>query len=352
MALCNWCRIFGPESDCRNCRGRDILPLAVIFDRDGTLASVHNGPGHRAPDSDWAAYNAALPFDRPVPIVVGLLRAIRPDVVRIMVSGRAEGDWPGDRRRRFAMQDWIAKHDIQLGSAVSHERGCRYYVHEKVYEVQTRKALEQLLPGQENQGRIEELLQTLYGRGQSSSYGDQKTSVHESEEREEGFRPRTLEEIQTESKEFQTQTQIQHNFRRIRGDVGEAERTLCDLQTTGETETWSSSSGSLPLDEQSERSSLFRLQCQPGEIRTSLGCGCKIPPYNVNNYLFMRCGGDGRLDSVVKEEILLNDILPRFNPVLAVDDRPQVLDVWRRHGIATIAVVNPGDLPIIGEGFT
>lgn len=159
-------------------------PIAVIFDRDGTLASVHNGPGHRAPDSDWAAYNAALPFDRPVPIVVGLLRAIRPDVVRIMVSGRAEGDWPGDRRRRFAMQDWIAKHN-------------------------------------------------------------------------------------------------------------------------------------LPID-----------------------------------HLFMRCGGDGRLDSVVKEEILLNDILPRFNPVLAVDDRPQVLDVWRRYGITTIAVVNPGDLPIIGEGIT
>lgn len=162
----------------------DNRPLAVIFDRDGTLASVHNGPSHGADDSSWGAYNAALPFDRPVPIVVGLLNAIRPGVIRIMVSGRAEGDWPGDRRRRFAMQDWIVKNN-------------------------------------------------------------------------------------------------------------------------------------LPID-----------------------------------HLFMRCGGDRRLDSLVKEEILLNDILPRFNPVLAVDDRPQVLDVWRRYGIATIAVENPAELPLIGENYS
>lgn len=158
-----------------------MRPLAVIFDRDGTLASVHNGPSHGASDSDWGAYNAALPFDRPVPSVVALLNSIRPGVIRIMVSGRAEGDHPGDRRRRFAMQDWIAKHD-------------------------------------------------------------------------------------------------------------------------------------LPID-----------------------------------FLFMRAGGDRRVDSIVKDEILHRDILPRFNPVLAVDDRPQVLDVWRRNGIATIQVVNPGSLPFLGE---
>lgn len=160
----------------------DTRPLAIIFDRDGTLASVHNGPAHGSKDSEWAAFNAAIRFDRPVPIVVGLLNAIRPGVIRIMVSGRAEGDHPGDRRRRFAMEDWIVKHN-------------------------------------------------------------------------------------------------------------------------------------LPIDE-----------------------------------LFMRVGGDKRLDSIVKEEILLRDILPRFNPVVAVDDRPQVLDVWKRYGITTIAVVNPGSLPFIGEG--
>ena len=86
---------------------------AVIFDRDGTLASCHARPADRSGGA-WAAFNAALPFDRPIPAVVALLRAVRPGVARIMVSGRAEGDWPGDRRRRFAMGDWIAKHDLPI----------------------------------------------------------------------------------------------------------------------------------------------------------------------------------------------------------------------------------------------
>lgn len=161
----------------------DTRPLAIIFDRDGTMASVHNGPAHGSKDSDWAAFNAAIRFDRPVPTVVGLLNAIRPGVIRIMVSGRAEGDWPGDRRRRFAMQDWLVKHN-------------------------------------------------------------------------------------------------------------------------------------LPID-----------------------------------HLFMRVGGDKRLDSIVKEEILLRDILPRFNPVLAVDDREIVCQTWEKYGISVIRVNNPGELPMIGEAF-
>lgn len=157
-----------------------MKPLAAIFDRDGTLASIHNGPTSKE-KGDWAAYNAALPFDAVVPEVAGLLHAIRPGVTRIMVSGRMEGDWPGDRRRRFAMLDWIEKYE-------------------------------------------------------------------------------------------------------------------------------------LPID-----------------------------------VLYMREGGDTRRDSVVKEEILLTQILPDYHPVLAVDDRPEVCDVWRRHGIHVIQVTNPGILPPIGK---
>lgn len=166
-----------------------MKPDAIIFDRDGTLASVHNGPSKRkvddgdytrATDSDWAAFNASLPFDRPVPLVVGLLRAVKPGVVRIMVSGRAAGNKKGETFRYWQMWQWIKKHD-------------------------------------------------------------------------------------------------------------------------------------LPID-----------------------------------VLYMRAAGDKRLDSIVKEEILVNDILPRFNPVVAVDDRPAILDVWKRFGIHTVAVENPGDLPIIG----
>ena len=163
-----------------------MKPLAIILDRDGTLASVHNGPtkrtskGSKEDKEDWAAFNAALRFDALVPEVAALLRAIRPGVVRIMVSGRAEGDHPGDRRRRFAMQDWVVKYD-------------------------------------------------------------------------------------------------------------------------------------LPID-----------------------------------LLFMRTGGDQRKDSVVKEEILVEKILPYYNPVVAIDDRFEVIEVWRKYGIYTIAVTNdPTRLPPI-----
>lgn len=155
-----------------------MKPTAVIFDRDGTLASIHNGPTDRSKQS-WTAYNAALPFDAVVPEIAALLRAVKPGVVRIMVSGRMEGDWPGDRRRRFTMLDWIEKYD-------------------------------------------------------------------------------------------------------------------------------------LPID-----------------------------------LLKMRPGGDQRRDSVVKEEILLNEILPYYNPILAIDDRKEVADVWEAYGLHVIRVKNPGTLPPI-----
>ncbi len=87
---------------------------AVIFDRDGTLASVaHVAPTDRS-TSSWRNYNAALRFDAPVPVVVGLLRSIRPGVVRIMTSGRAAGDRVGDNHREIAMRDWLHKHDLPI----------------------------------------------------------------------------------------------------------------------------------------------------------------------------------------------------------------------------------------------
>lgn len=86
---------------------------AIIFDRDGTLASVaHTAPSEDRSDRAWGAYNASLPFDAPVPTVAGLFRSVRPGVARIITSGRAEGDWPGDRRRRFQMNDWLHKHEL------------------------------------------------------------------------------------------------------------------------------------------------------------------------------------------------------------------------------------------------
>lgn len=156
-------------------------PLAVLFDRDGTLASLHNAPVKGANDASWQEYNAALRFDRPVPLVVGLLNAIRPGIIKIMVSGRAEGDHPGDRRRRWAMEDWLYKYQ-------------------------------------------------------------------------------------------------------------------------------------LPIDE-----------------------------------LFMREGGDRRLDSLVKHDIMVNEILPKYNPIVAVDDRPSIWNVWEDFGLYVVKVFNPGSLPLIGS---
>lgn len=151
---------------------RMTLAPAILFDRDGTLASCFKRPTDRS-NSAWAEFNASLCFDAPVPLVAGILRSIRPGVTRIMVSGRAEGDWPGDRRRRFLMQDWIAKND-------------------------------------------------------------------------------------------------------------------------------------LPIDE-----------------------------------LYMRTGGDGRVDSVVKHEILHRDLLPHWDIRYAIDDRQSIVDVWREHGIPTLHVTDP-----------
>ena len=64
--------------------------------------------------------------------------------------------------------------------------------------------------------------------------------------------------------------------------------------------------------------------------------------------LFMRSAGDQRRDSVIKEEILVNKILPYYNVVMAVDDREEVAEVWERYGIMVIRVKNdPTNLPPI-----
>lgn len=163
----------------------DIRPIATIWDRDGSLASIHNGPSKLAPrgskedKEQWREFNCSLVFDAVVPNVAALLRAIKPGVVRIMVSGRMEGDKAGETFRKLQMWQWIRKND-------------------------------------------------------------------------------------------------------------------------------------LPID-----------------------------------LLFMRSAGDQRKDSAVKEEILVNKILPYFNPVVAVDDRDSVVAVWRKYGIYTIHVSNPGTLPPI-----
>lgn len=54
--------------------------------------------------------------------------------------------------------------------------------------------------------------------------------------------------------------------------------------------------------------------------------------------LYHRPWGDGRNDAVVKQEILEQLRADGFEPILAVDDNPAVIDVWRANGIPTVII--------------
>lgn len=58
--------------------------------------------------------------------------------------------------------------------------------------------------------------------------------------------------------------------------------------------------------------------------------------------LYMRKEGDYRKDNAVKEEIFWNEIVPEYNVLGAVDDRPQMIRLWHELKIPNvIAVANP-----------
>lgn len=56
--------------------------------------------------------------------------------------------------------------------------------------------------------------------------------------------------------------------------------------------------------------------------------------------MFMRATGDGRKDSIVKEEIYRKEIEPNFNVKWVIDDRPQVIRMWRELGLPVLDVGN------------
>lgn len=53
-------------------------------------------------------------------------------------------------------------------------------------------------------------------------------------------------------------------------------------------------------------------------------------------HLFMRSAGDHRPDNIIKEIILDFDILPQFEPKFVIDDRQQVVDMWRKRGFVCL----------------
>lgn len=52
--------------------------------------------------------------------------------------------------------------------------------------------------------------------------------------------------------------------------------------------------------------------------------------------LFMRKAGDSRKDAIVKEILLDFEILTRYEPHFMIDDRQQVVDMWRKRGFVCL----------------
>lgn len=52
--------------------------------------------------------------------------------------------------------------------------------------------------------------------------------------------------------------------------------------------------------------------------------------------LFMRPDSDKHHDFIVKEDIIKNEIVPKYNVLFAIDDRPSVCRIYRKLGIKTL----------------
>jgi predicted kinase len=57
--------------------------------------------------------------------------------------------------------------------------------------------------------------------------------------------------------------------------------------------------------------------------------------------LLMRPGGDRRPDTVVKRELYVREVAPRYDVRLVIDDRPHVVEMWREAGLYVLTAVDP-----------
>lgn len=73
-----------------------------------------------------------------------------------------------------------------------------------------------------------------------------------------------------------------------------------------------------------------------------------LKAHNIDyDYLFMRNTGDKRKDSIVKKEILENEIYGKLGVDkidFVLDDRQQVVDMWRAEGITCLQVAPSPDM--------
>lgn len=71
----------------------------------------------------------------------------------------------------------------------------------------------------------------------------------------------------------------------------------------------------------------------------------------VPDAFFHRPVNDRRVDSEVKAQILDELILPLWDVVYVVDDRPQVVEMWKSRGLPVLQVVDPKILAPIGSSI-
>lgn len=58
------------------------------------------------------------------------------------------------------------------------------------------------------------------------------------------------------------------------------------------------------------------------------------------DFLYMRQAGDFRKDAIVKEEIYKSAILGKYNIDFVLDDRDQVVEMWRKQGLTCLQVAD------------
>lgn len=69
-----------------------------------------------------------------------------------------------------------------------------------------------------------------------------------------------------------------------------------------------------------------------------------LAKYNISfQKLYMRSTKDNRRDDIVKEEMLAKMISDGFKPYAVIDDRPQVVRMWRKNGLFVFDVNQSGE---------
>jgi hypothetical protein len=78
-------------------------------------------------------------------------------------------------------------------------------------------------------------------------------------------------------------------------------------------------------------------------------CGTWLDRHGIGyDELHMRPAGDFRPDHVVKRELHDRELAPRYDITLVVDDRPNVVEMWRELGYHVVVPSDPGLDPTDG----